>query len=328
MIDPVCGMEIDEAKAAGTSKYNDKTFYFCSVHCKEKFASDPKAYINRSTESRVNNVGHRTKPKVTALTGYDNGADLVRLDVPIVGMNCASCAVTIEKSISSLPGVGQAKVNFANEKATVAFDPKITDAGQITERVKSAGYQVGGATTRIGIKGMSCASCVNRIEKALLSTPGVLDVSVNLSTEEARISYLPELTDLKKLEKAIEATGYQAVLLSEEIPEDTERLQRQRDYKKLLWKLVFSAALCLPILMISFPAVFTFLQPLSERVRWSILFVLTIPVIAYPGAQFYIGAWKALRHRSADMNTLIAVGTGAAFIYSTLATVSISTQLR
>jgi len=320
MKDLVCGMEVEVERTAAKSDYKGKTFYFCSLQCKEKFDGDAEIYINQSQNLQHDMKTKADVPEVVPLTGYRNGADYVQLDIPIVGMNCASCAFSIEKSLQSSPGIGKARVNFVNEKATVAYNPTQTDVEQIIDTVRSTGYQVGGATTRIGIKGMSCASCVNRIEKALRAASGVLEASVNLSTEEAQINYLPELTDLKKLERVIEDSGYKAVPIREELPEDRERLERERDYKVLFRKLVISSALTVPILIISFSELFPFLQPLSEQVRWLILFLLTLPIVTYPGIHFYIGAWKGLKHRSADMNTLIAIGTGAAFIYSTLAT--------
>ena len=316
MKDLVCGMEVEAESAAATSTYHDEKFYFCSQHCKEKFDTEPEKYLDQTSES--NEIPEAPK-EVTPVTIPDDH-NFVKLEIPIVGMDCASCAVTIEKSINTIPGIGKATVNFANEKAIVSYDPQKADVRKISETIHSAGYRVGGATTRIGIKGMSCASCVSKIEKALKTTQGVLEASVNLSTEEAQVTYLPEMTDMHKIVQAIEETGYKAVPIKGDLPEDQERKERERDYKKLRNKFVFAAVVSVPILLGSFPEVITFLQSWTEQARWIVLFLLTLPVLVYSGAQFFTGAWGALKHRSADMNTLIALGTGAAFVYSTVAT--------
>jgi len=320
MTDPVCGMDVDKNAAAATSDYKGETFYFCSTHCKDKFMDDPESFL-RTLEEKTEKTEKAVKDaKSMSLTGYHNGAALQHLDLPIVGMNCASCAVTVEKSIKGMPGVARASVNFSGEKASIDYDPKQTDLALIAKVINSTGYRVGGTTVEFGIRGMSCASCVNRIETALRETPGVLKASVNLSTEQAQVTYLPDLVDTQKLIKAIESTGYKAHLLIGASVEDRERRERKREFNRLRNRFVFASAFSIVILIFSFPEIFAFLRPISEHVRWIILFALTTPVLFYSGANFYTGAYKALKHRSADMNTLIALGTGAAYIYSLVAT--------
>ena len=202
----------------------------------------------------------------------------------------------------------------------VVYEADKTEANKLAQSIKSTGDQAESSQVEIVIKGMSCAACVRRVEDTLKGVPGVLEAPVNLSTERARITYLPELTDLKKLVKAVEDTGYQAALLSEDTTEDWETTERELNYKHLLHKMIFSAILSVIILAGSMSEIFSFLKHIPEQVRWVTLFILTTPVLIYSGAQFYIGAWKALKHRAADMNTLIAIGTGAAYVYSIVAT--------
>jgi len=244
----------------------------------------------------------------------------LKLDLPISGMSCASCALTIEKALKHEAGVKHAAVNFANQKASVVIEGDYADLVKLTQAVKSVGYNVTTNEVELAIKGMSCASCVNRVEKALKQVPGVLNASVNLSTERARITYIPGAVELSKLISAVANTGYEATIITDSEPEDYERRDREKRYRQLVRKMVFSAILSVIILFGSMPEIFTFLKSIPEQIRWIALFVLTTPVLIYSGSQFYSGAWKALKHGAADMNTLIAIGTGAAYIYSVVAT--------
>ncbi len=318
--DVVCGMEIEESQAAGISEYIGETYYFCNLNCKNQFDENPEKFTNGKHPRSHEKVEAPAQPEVVSLTGFRKGTKFLKVDLPISGMSCASCAVTIEKSLQGEAGVKNASVNFANQKAHVVYDVEQTDVAKLTQSVKSVGYNVGSNQVELAIKGMSCASCVGRVETALQNVPGVLKASVNLSTEQAQVTYIPELVDFQKIITAVEDTGYQAVLKAEGASGDWEREQRERNYKRLFRKMAFSAILSVVILLSSFPEIFTFLNVISEQARWIILFILTTPVLVYSGSQFYTGAWKALKHRAADMNTLIAIGTGAAFLYSLVAT--------
>ncbi len=179
--------------------------------------------------------------------------------------------------------------------------------------------RAGISSVELSIRGMHCASCVQKIEKALLQTQGVTGAAVNLATEKARVDYEPSLLNLEEIKRAIEATGYE---VAEPPPGektlDSEKLAREKEYRKL--KLKFIAGLVLGILVFLgsmrhwFPWVPVFLG------NFYVLWALATPIQFVIGWSFYNGAWRALRHRSADMNTLIAVGTSAAYVYSVLAT--------
>ena len=172
----------------------------------------------------------------------------------------------------------------------------------------------------LAIKGMTCAACVRRVETALANAPGVLNASVNLSTERATVTYHPNSAKLTDFIAAIKDTGYDAEAIDDDKTDDWERADREQRYKTLFNKLIFSAVLTFFILLGSLPMMLPIFGEFPERILWLILFVLTTPVLFYPGVQFYVGAWKALKHRTADMNTLIAIGTGAAYLYSAVAT--------
>jgi len=167
---------------------------------------------------------------------------------------------------------------------------------------------------------MHCASCVSRVEKALRSLEGVQDARVNLPLEEATVVYIPGLVQLSSLKQAIEAAGYELVTQPEGESADWQEKQQQATVQRLRGKLWASVILTVPILLLSMGEMFISWPWLSQPLRWKILFVLTTPVLFYAGGHFFIAAWKILKHRSADMNTLIAMGTGSAYLYSSVIT--------
>jgi Cu+-exporting ATPase len=247
--------------------------------------------------------------------------ELERIDLPITGMSCASCAARIEKGLSNVEGVSQAIVNFAAEKATVVFHPSQTNLPHLIERVKDLGYGARIEKVVLPIQGMTCASCVNRVEKALSSLKGVVHVNINFATERASIEYLPGEATIKDFKKAVQEAGYQVLEVKEEDIVEKEKLAREAELSRLKWKFIIGAILLAPILILMYGA------PLLERwvgiskeTNFFIQFLLATPVQFWAGWQFYVGFWKAARHKTSDMNTLIAVGTSAAYLYSLIVT--------
>ncbi|MFQ5803748.1 MAG: heavy metal translocating P-type ATPase [Candidatus Methylomirabilales bacterium] len=310
--DPVCGMEIEEKDAAATRNVDGTAYYFCSDRCAEQFDADPGRYGGPGPQK----VG-------SATTGARPGAPgLVRIELPILGTTCGKCVATVEKTLRETPGVAKATVNLDQGRAFVTYDPALAGLEDLTRAVKTAGYRTGTATARIGIKGMYCTSCVTTIEKGLQSTTGVLKASVNLGTNEARVEYLPEQTDLEEIKKAVEATGYRAAPAPSKEAPDKEAQAREQEYQSLFRKFLFAAVIAVPVMVTAYPEFIPFLKTLSRgtlRVIWGVTGVLTLPVLLWSGGHFFRGAWSAFRHRSADMNTLIALGTGAAWLYSGVA---------
>jgi P-type Cu+ transporter len=183
-------------------------------------------------------------------------------------------------------------------------------------------------TLRLGIEGMHCASCVARVEQELERTPGVVDAAVNLMSEEATVSYLPQSTDVAGLEDAVRRAGYtprQAPAAGEDVVERQDR-DRDREYRMLMRKFWFAAVISVPVVVLSYPDLFglnnwSFFAKGADSLWWvwRALGLVTLPVMVWAGGQFYTGAWQALRHRTANMYTLIAVGISAAWLYSTVA---------
>jgi Cu+-exporting ATPase len=143
--------------------------------------------------------------------------ELERIDLPISGMSCASCALKIEKGLAKVEGVSKATVNFAAEKATVVFHPDQTDLSHLIDKVKDLGYGAKSEKVVLPIQGMTCASCVNKVEKALNSLKGVVQASVNFATERASVEYIPEEVSIRDLKKVVEEAGYQVLEVKEEI---------------------------------------------------------------------------------------------------------------
>jgi Cu+-exporting ATPase len=176
--------------------------------------------------------------------------------------------------------------------------------------------------TTLSVGGMSCAACVVRVEKALAGLEGVAEADVNFATEKARVLYDPRRVDLEKFRETIEEAGYQFRGIDRAELRDREREERERDLKLLQKKFLFSVAAGAVIMILSMPHFIPVLRDVPQRLLFVIVFILTIPVQFWAGRQFIAGAWKGLLHGSADMNTLIAVGTLSAFIYSTVVTFS------
>jgi len=248
---------------------------------------------------------------------------LERIDLPVTGMSCASCAARIEKGLGSVEGVSQATVNFAAEKATVLFHPGQTDISNLIEKVKDLGYGARVEKVVLPIQGMTCASCVSKVEKSVRSLKGVLQVNVNLATERATIEYVPGVASIQDFKTAIQGAGYQILEVKEEDIVEKERLAREAELSKLKWKFIIGAILLGPILLLMYGA--GFLEKwigLSKETNFFIQFLLATPVQFWAGLQFYVGFWKATKHKTSDMNTLIAVGTSAAYLYSLIVTFS------
>jgi len=307
--DLVCGMEVIKEETAPISNYKGNVYYFCSKNCKKKFDQNPEKYIKKETDLK------REAEKTSSETQVQK---LERIDLPIVGMSCASCAQTIEKSLSELKGVDKASVNLATSRATVSYDPRQAKVENFISAIRKSSYDVGTIPIEVPIQGMDCASCVLKIEKALLAKRGVTQAVVNLATEKAKVEYLPSETDLNEIKKVIESTGYKVMEIpSEEEGKDIERIQREKEYKKLRKKFLVGLVISVLILLGSSEWIPGMPKILSN---FFVLWILATPIQFWVGWQFYRGAWGAFIHRNADMNTLIAVGTSAAYLYSVAAT--------
>ena len=236
----------------------------------------------------------------------------------VTGMSCATCAGTVEKSLSEVPGVVRASVNLATEKATVEYDPSLTSEKALVDAVTNAGYGVATSEVTPGLIGMTCVNCAQTIEKTLRDVDGVISASVNFAAEKAIVRYNPEVVTLAALKKAVSDAGYQALFTSE-LAQDTEREAREHELRRLKLLLIFSFSLAIPTFILSM------VTPLGDRANNLVLLALATPVQFFVGWQFYVGTYKAFRNRRSNMDTLIALGTSAAYIYSLLVIISTET---
>jgi Cu+-exporting ATPase len=231
----------------------------------------------------------------------------------------------VEKVLTNLPNVAAANVNLATERAEVTFHGP-TDAAGVAQAIENAGYAVPEETTELAIEGMTCASCVGRVEKALKASPGVLEASVNLATEKATIRHLAGVASPATLEEVVRNVGYEARRVGDEPTIDHERESREREYSALKRSLALAAILTLPVFALEMgshfiPGVHEWVMgTIGHRESWYLQFVLTTLVLFGPGLRFFMKGVPALLRRAPDMNSLVALGTAAAYCYSVVAT--------
>ena len=233
----------------------------------------------------------------------------------LTGMTCTTCAGSVEKALSGSKGVYRVAVNFGAEKATVEYDPSVTTEKDLARAIEEAGYGVATSEVALDIIGMTCATCVRTLEEALNGLDGVISASVNLASEKATVRYNPETITVARLKRAISDAGYQATL-ADASSRDREREARERQNRRLRLLLIFSFLLAIPTFILSFTKPFV-----PDTNNW-ILLALATPVQFFVGWQFYLGAYRALRNRRANMDVLVVLGTSAAYIYSLMVTIS------
>ena len=249
------------------------------------------------------------------------------LRVGVSGMTCASCSARVERTLGRLEGVAEANVNLATEQATVVFDPaKLTPIG-VLDAIRDAGYEPVVAETELSVTGMTCAACSARVERALSKVDGVLSASVNLATERATLRYLPDVAPVSRLTEAIRDAGYDVLEQAErQSRSDAERERREAERRELWTAVLIAAALTVPIFALDMgamliPPVGDWLHALIPMQSMAyLLFVLATGVLFGPGLRFYQKGWPALRRGAPDMNSLVMIGTSAAYGYSVVAT--------
>ncbi len=249
------------------------------------------------------------------------------LSLPVEGMTCASCVGRVERALNAVPGVHRAAVNLATERADITFTGA-ADPQAVVRAIQSVGYAVREESTELAIEGMTCASCVGRVEKALAQVPGVRQATVNLATERARVVHLAGSVSTADLEAAVERAGYKARRLSADTPDtaDQENERRENEARGLRRSLLIAAVLSLPVFILEMgshliPAMHHWVTGvLGLQTSWYIQFVLASLVLFGPGLRFFHKGIPALLRGAPDMNSLVAVGTSAAYGYSVVAT--------
>jgi P-type Cu+ transporter len=244
-----------------------------------------------------------------------------KTELKLSGMHCASCALNVERALLDRDDVYDARVNFADETATVEYDPARTDPADLERTVAQAGYEVVRSEVTVKVGGMVCASCAQVIETSLRDLDGVYDARVNLATENAHITYNPSIVTAADIKAAIEDAGYQYLGLEGEVPEDVEALVREKDLRDKFRRFSIGFAVSIPLfflMLLEVPAMVDL--PVSINL---IMLVITAPVFIYVSYPIFTAAFASLRHRTLNMDVMYSMGIGVAFGASILGTFGI-----
>jgi Cu+-exporting ATPase len=247
-----------------------------------------------------------------------------KIDIPVNGMHCASCVNNVEQHLKATKGVVSASVNLAAEKAFIEYDENVVDAAGLVKTIEEAGYQVPAEKISLPVGGMHCASCVLNVEKAIIKADGVLSASVNLASEKAEVILLSGQSDQERIKQAVIAAGYQVpettgpVLAA--LPDQAQSLETRREeyassLKRRFW---VALAFSIPVFLGGMHMFLPFLPGWFHDPYF--MLALAAPVQFFAGWPFYRGLRAAIKRRNADMDTLVATGTTAAFGYSLAAT--------
>ena len=250
-----------------------------------------------------------------------------QITLPITGMHCTNCSETIARDLRKLDGVEAADVNYATERATVAFNASVLDESVIIERIQGIGYGVATGEIELPITGMHCVNCAATVEKTLNEMqPSVVSATVNFATEKAKIAYIPGQVTPTDLIAAIEGAGYGVVEAdANQQLADVEQAAREAEIHEQTRKFWIGVGFSLPLFLFSMARDFALLGAWSHALwgNW-LMFVLATPVQFYVGWDYYTGGFKALRNGAANMDVLVAMGSSAAFFYSVPATVALT----
>jgi heavy metal translocating P-type ATPase len=251
--------------------------------------------------------------------------DLEERRFPLGNMSCAGCVRRAETALAAIPGVSDPSVNLATHEARVMISPSV-DMEEVRKAMQRAGYPLRVSQIELSLEGMSCASCVRRVEAALQAQPGVLRASVNLATSRAQIEHIAGQGDPLALAAAASAAGYPATVLDDGAEAEDPQMRHHAEAQGLRGALILAAALTLPVFILEMgghivPAFHHWLHhQIGMQTLWIIQFVLTTAVLAGPGRRFYTIGLPALMRGAPDMNSLVAIGTLAAWAYSVIAT--------
>ncbi len=240
-----------------------------------------------------------------------------QLTIPILGMHCANCANTIGRNLKRTPGVDQVNVSYANERAVIDYDPKQVSPQQMIDVVKELGYGAALAEVDLPIAGMTCSNCANTITRSLKRLDGVLDVNTSYASERTHLTYLPSMVEVTDIKRAVRDAGYKVIEVegaSEQEQVDAEQAARNAEIADKRRKVIVGAVLSTIIMILSMAEMVGI--PLDFPGRLWLVAGLTAIVQVYLGKDYYVSAWKAFKNRTANMDTLVALGSSVAFFYS------------
>ncbi len=236
------------------------------------------------------------------------------INLPLAGVESEHCALIVDKGLSKVEGIKSHKVELNNNRAVITTDDKLETIPKAVKAIRDLGYDVDTVKKTFPVLNMSCASCASSSQSVLENTPGVVNVAVNYANATAQVEYVPTITDPHKLKAALQGIGYDLVIdESEEAKDALEEVHRKK-FQTLKKRTIGSIALSVPLVVIG---MFLMNIPYANYIMWA----LATPVVLVFGKQFFIGAWKQAKHRSANMDTLVALSTGVAYLFSVFNTV-------
>lgn len=246
-------------------------------------------------------------------------AEKEHLNLPVIGMTCANCAVTVERALKRTEGVDEALVNLSSERVAVSFDVAETGLPQIVESIRGAGYQVATGEASFSIPELSDPANALRLEKLLEAKPGILTHQTNTAAERLNLTYVPTVTNVTELLNLVQKAGFTPTLTGRELddPESKARFMAIQEQKRLL---LIALVLTIPLFILQMGSEFGLLPAGISKAPWLnwVLFALATPVQFYVGRSYYVNAWKALKNGSANMDVLVSLGTSVAYFFSIL----------
>ncbi|WP_202704405.1 heavy metal translocating P-type ATPase [Flavobacterium sp. UGB4466] len=228
--------------------------------------------------------------------------------IPLEDVNSEHCALIVEKGLAEVRGIETHKVEVNNRRAAITVKGNET-VGNAVKVIKDLGYGVPTVKNTFPVLGMTCASCASSAESIVTYELGVVDASVNFATGNLTVEYLPNLTDASKLQKAVQGVGYDLLILEEAKQQESLETIHAENFKKLKNKTIWAVLLSLPVVVIG---MFFMNIPYANEIMW----LFSTPVILWLGKDFFVNAWKQAKHRSANMDTLVALSTGIAYLFS------------
>ena len=244
--------------------------------------------------------------------------EIKKLSLPVEGMTCAACVGHVENALQGVPGVVDASVNLGTERASVEFDSAEVPFQLIRDAVSGAGYKIGTQSASLNIGGMTCASCVAHVENALMGVPGVSQANVNLGVERGSVEFVPGIAELSDLQKAVEEAGYRVEGFNDagDQERELERLSKVKEIRELRNRLILAGSGAVLLFLGTFDAFPWVSNFMGQGYYPFLLWALATPVQFWAGSNFYTSGLGALRHGTANMHTLIALGTTVAYVYS------------
>ncbi len=245
-------------------------------------------------------------------------AEQKHLSLPILGMTCANCVATVERSLKKVDGVDSANVNLSSERAAVSFDPEKASLGQFIERIHRAGYEIAMGEAVIGLRNPNNDSSMNQLEKALNQTEGIIEASVSTDPFQTLVKYVPTIISQNEIRRKIRSIGIETSQADEVDFEDAEAKARQKEIRQQKRMLIVGLIFTIPLFFLSMGRDLMLLPAEFAHTPWVnyLFWALATPVQFYVGWQYYVNGFKSVRNGSANMDVLVALGTSAAYFYS------------